>query len=165
MSLHHNRSVTLIELLLAISLMWLLILATSNIDMFSRGYLLGADRRSKLQNELYLVAEDICKNVAQAPGDLSSRAVTVSGTTVTVRTAISHIDYEYDSANFKITKDTVPINNRGVIVTFEPQELDNGIGISLNINGTYDPPPQIVSVNNPEVNITTRCYSHQASAR
>jgi Tfp pilus assembly protein PilW len=157
-----NKSVTLIELLVAVTLIVLVILATANIDLFSRGYLLNADRKAKLQNELYLVADDICKNVAQAPGDFNNKAVTVGGTNVTVRNESAFISYNF--TNNKIQKNYADLSIHRVIANFTPSTLDNGIGVELNITGRYDP-SQNAAINNPEVNITTRCYSHQASAR
>ncbi|MFH1398310.1 MAG: hypothetical protein ABIH27_07175 [Candidatus Omnitrophota bacterium] len=164
MKLFNNLSVTLIELLLAIALLWLVLLATSNISLFSHGYLLNADRKVKLQNELTLIADDICKNVARAPGELSNRAVTVSGTRINVRNFTGGNDIIYDLNSYKIQKDFVDFNINRIIANFTPSYLDNGIGVELNITGRSDP-SNATAINNPQVNITTRCYSHQASAR
>lgn len=161
-----NKSVTLIELLVAVALIGLVILATANIDLFSRGYLLTADRRAKLQNELYLVADDICKNVAQAPGNLSNPAVSVAGSTITVINFTGGPSIIYTFNNYKIQKDVADLNIHQVIANFVPLSLDNGIGVEVNITGAIDPAYyNPLDINNPSAQIITRCYSHQASAR
>ncbi len=147
---------------MAIALLWLILLATSNINLFGRGYLLNADRRARIQNELSLIVEDICKNVVRAPGDLSSRAVTVTGTRIDVNVTGGG-SIIYDLNNYKITKDGAAFNINPIIFSFTPSPLD-GIGVELNITGRSDP-SNATAINNPQVNITTRCYSHQASSR
>lgn len=151
---------------MAVVLIWLVILAVSNIDMFSKGYLLSAERRSRLQNELCLVADDICKNVAQAPGDLTGAAVIKTGADLIVKREppASPATFTYTLTNYKIQKNLNNLNILPAITSFVFNPLDNGIGVELNIAGRYDPALS-VSPNNPEASISTKCYSHQASAR
>jgi len=74
-----NKSVTLLELLIAIVLLSVLVLGLTSIDVFSRHHVISSDRRSKLQNELYLILEHMTKNVGLAIGN---EALNGSGTVV-----------------------------------------------------------------------------------
>jgi len=58
-----NKSVTLIELLLAIILLSVVILGVSSIDIFSRNQVISSDRRARIQNQIYLVLEHINKKL------------------------------------------------------------------------------------------------------
>lgn len=64
-----RRSVTLIELLIAISLLAVIILGINNIDIFSRYHFISTDRRAKLQNDVSRCLEHITKSLAQAIGN------------------------------------------------------------------------------------------------
>lgn len=63
------RSLTLIELLIAVSLLAVMVLGIANIDIFSRFQLVTADRRVKLQNDLSLCLEHMVKNLSNAIGN------------------------------------------------------------------------------------------------
>lgn len=65
----HKQSVTLIELLIAISLLGILALAFTSIDLFSRYHVLTADRRTQVQNEASFVLEHMSKEVVKAIGN------------------------------------------------------------------------------------------------
>lgn len=62
-------AMTLLELLIAVSLLAVVILAVSNLDLFSRHHLLGIDRRSSLQNELSYCLEHMSKRITTAIGN------------------------------------------------------------------------------------------------
>lgn len=139
----------------------MVILATSNIDMFYRGVLSNIDHRTRLQNEISLVADDICKSVSLARGNLTAGAITMAGETLTINTPTP---ISYTLTNYKIKKDGADLNVLPVVTSFIFNPLDYGIGVELNIAGKYNP-SQAVTINNPEVNITTKCYSRQASSQ
>jgi Tfp pilus assembly protein PilW len=63
------RGVTLVELLVAIILIFVVILGLSSIEIFSRTHLIGSSRRSLLQNELSHSLEHMSKNIVQASGN------------------------------------------------------------------------------------------------
>lgn len=63
------RSVTLIELLIAISLLSVVVLVLSSIDFFSRHHVISSDRRAKLQNEASFVLEHMSKEIIRAIGN------------------------------------------------------------------------------------------------
>jgi hypothetical protein len=75
MTPYPNRSITLMELLIAIVLMTLIVLAFANIDLFSRFHVLTADRRAKVQNEVSYVLEHMTKEIGKAIGDINNPAV------------------------------------------------------------------------------------------
>jgi len=63
------KGVTLIELLVAVSLIFLVILALTNIDIFGRTMVISSSNRALLQNELSTALEHISKNIVHATGD------------------------------------------------------------------------------------------------
>ncbi len=69
-----RRSITLVELLVAVVLVGLLVLGISSLDVFSRFHLLTADRRVQLQNEASLCIERIAKDVERGIGTASDPA-------------------------------------------------------------------------------------------
>lgn len=64
-----KRSITLIELLIAITLLSLIVLGFSSIDLFSRNQVLTADRRAQVQNEVAYVLEHMTKELNNAIGN------------------------------------------------------------------------------------------------
>jgi hypothetical protein len=58
-----KRSVTLIELLIAISLVGFLIIGISTIDNFARFHLMSSNRRSQIQNQTSYLLEHMAKNM------------------------------------------------------------------------------------------------------
>lgn len=69
MSPHLNKSITLIELLIAIVLMSLVVLGFSSIDLFSRYHVITSDRRIKAQNEASYALEHMSKEIVKAIGN------------------------------------------------------------------------------------------------
>lgn len=65
----HNKSVTLLELLLAIVLLSIIVLGLTSIDFFSRHNVVNADVRARLQNKTYLALEHIRKNISSTIGN------------------------------------------------------------------------------------------------
>lgn len=61
------KSVTLLELLIAIVLLSVIVLGLTSIDIFSRHHVVDADRRAKLQNEIYFLMEHMTRNVVGVP--------------------------------------------------------------------------------------------------
>jgi Tfp pilus assembly protein PilW len=69
MSLPHNKSVTLLELLIALVILSAFILVFSNIVIFSRYHVVTAARRAQVQNEVSLVLEHMNKQISRAIGN------------------------------------------------------------------------------------------------
>jgi len=66
------KAVTLLELLIALALMSLVVLASASIEVFSRHTVINSDRKAQVQNEITSVLEHIGKNVKRAVGDQSA---------------------------------------------------------------------------------------------
>lgn len=64
-----NKSVTLLELLLAIVLLSIIVLGLTSIDFFSRHNVVNADVKARLQNKGYLGLEHIKRNALLAIGN------------------------------------------------------------------------------------------------
>ena len=83
-----NRSVTLMELIIAIVLLAAVILGINNVNMFSRFHLISSDRRAKLQNDISLSLEHIVKQASKAVGNEAvygaDSAVYITATTLAV---------------------------------------------------------------------------------
>lgn len=69
MNFNSDKSVTLIELLVAVSILGLLVIGLSNIDTFSHFQVISSDRRAKLQHDAAYVLEHMSKNVARGIGN------------------------------------------------------------------------------------------------
>jgi len=69
MIINPRKSVTLIELLIAIVLLSVVVLGFGSIDMFSHYHVLTADRRAQAQNEASYALEHMSKNVSRAIGN------------------------------------------------------------------------------------------------
>ena len=120
----HNRSLTLLELLIAIAIFSLMLIGFSSIDIFSRYHVITSDRRAKLQNDASYVLEHMTKNITGtatrggAIGDINNYPIQStnisgnSGISVWVDTnrngkldldgSDKQIAYTYNSANYEI---------------------------------------------------------------
>lgn len=72
-----NKSITLLELLIALVIMGLLIVGFSSIDLFSRYHVIASERRAKLQNEVSFGLEHMTKSIGRAIGDINDPPVIV----------------------------------------------------------------------------------------
>jgi hypothetical protein len=70
MKFNPDKSVTLLELLIAMSLLGLLVIGISSIETFSRYQLTSAGIRSRLQSEVSFLLEHMAKNINMAIGDV-----------------------------------------------------------------------------------------------
>lgn len=68
MNPHLKKSVTLLELLIAIVLLSLIVISFTSIDLFSRFHVLTSGRRAKLQNEVSAALEHMTKQINRAIG-------------------------------------------------------------------------------------------------
>ncbi|MDI6606207.1 MAG: hypothetical protein QME65_03580 [Candidatus Omnitrophota bacterium] len=81
-----NKSVTLLELLIAIILFSAVVLSFASIDLFSRRQLLNSERQIKLQNEVSTLMTHMSKNIQLASGTYLNFPVSISsGTLMTIR--------------------------------------------------------------------------------
>jgi len=89
-SFSKNKSVTFTELLIAIILLSAMLLAVTNITIFSREQLVSIQRRTKLQNDVSLILDHITKN-----GSLTVGNYGVIGAPVVFWGSISSLSYLY----------------------------------------------------------------------
>jgi len=75
-----KKAVTLIELLIATSLLGFVILAATSIDLFTRRRFQETDVRANLLNEISPVMEHMVKNIMQGVGDLNRPGVIKNAT-------------------------------------------------------------------------------------
>jgi hypothetical protein len=91
---YSNRiGVTLLELLIAITLLSVIVIGFTSIDMFSRYHVLTADRRAKVQNEVSYVLEHMSKEISKAIGDSNNLPVVIDDSNRRVKV---YIDYNPD---------------------------------------------------------------------
>lgn len=96
MNSRQNRSVTLLELLIAITLLSVIVLAFSSIELFSRHHVLTSERRATLQNEVSYVLEHMSKGISRAIGNgLINSGSVIRRDAIAGDTAIwAYIDYD-----------------------------------------------------------------------
>ncbi len=92
----HNKAITLIELLIAITLLGMVIWGASSIEVFSRSQFFIADRKAKIQNEASYVLSHVSKQLAESIGDINTPAVTVSYLGSVTRNLTVVIDSDID---------------------------------------------------------------------
>jgi Tfp pilus assembly protein PilE len=181
-----NRSITLVELLISVTVVGVIILSFYSIDTFSRNQVVNSDRRTKLQNELSYALDHMGKYVQQGIGNNSSAAnqgiqSTASGFRVRVDfnnpqtplalTDDAWINYSLNSNN--LTTSCTPIGAgtcgsftaetfSGRIITFTPQVGDNGTTVNVYLVGRYDP-AQAASQRNPQVEMRTKLICSSCS--
>ena len=86
-----NKAVSIFELLVAIILLSVIVLALASIDLFSRHHVVTADRRARLQNQVYYVVEQMSREISKAIGNEQL------GTTGSGATADTNIVVEFTS--------------------------------------------------------------------
>jgi len=108
MSPHLNKSLTIIELLIAVSIFALIVVGFSNIDTFSRYHVITSDKKAKLQNDASYVLEHMTKEINKAIGDVNQSEPAVSVTTIDSDPAIiAWIDYNQNGK-----RDSAPSDRR-----------------------------------------------------
>ena len=76
MKIRLNKSLTLLELLIALSLFSVIMLAVASIQYFSRFHVVTSERQSLLQNEISFALEHMSKYVSQGAGPLALERAT-----------------------------------------------------------------------------------------
>ena len=164
-----RRSVTLIELLIAVSLIGVLVLGIGSLDTFSRYQLIASERRAVIQNELSIAMEDMSKSAIRATGNFDDPGIVDLGNGFRVRVDENTTPDDYGDDPWisyvllgnTIEKDGVSLNRRAVITGFTHNVLDNGKGVDISLTAIYDT-TQAASLDNPEMTMNTRVYSYSA---
>ncbi|MFH1504267.1 MAG: hypothetical protein ABIH08_02610 [Candidatus Omnitrophota bacterium] len=89
-----KKTLTLVEIIIAIVLLAVIVLSASAFDFVSRGFLYSADRKAKVLNEFTYVIDHFSKYIPLATGhmdlnDPNSQGLKVVGTTIIIRADIS----------------------------------------------------------------------------
>jgi hypothetical protein len=183
----HTFGLTLLELLIAMIILTILVIGFSHVQFLSHIQVISADRRAKLQNDISLILEDISKSVLRATGNANDQGIVPIANGFKVRidfnnpvtpgdfsddtwvvytlsnpTGPSTIDKRIGSG------DTLHLVPRNIIplplaTNFNYVILDNGTGIEITLTGRNNP-AQPISVDNPEIQMKSRTYTHSASS-
>ncbi len=94
-----NKSVTLIELLIAVSIFAVIAMGFSSISTFSQYHVITSDRRAKLQNEASYVLEDMAKNLTGTGSSGGAIGNVASSTNYPVQAITGGIAIRVDSNN------------------------------------------------------------------
>ena len=93
---------SLVELIIAISLMGLIILAIVAVDVGSRGFLKTSDDESTLQNEANFVMETMAKDISRSfKGNKNNRSIEVSSGKDTLEIRLKGSGASFDYSNSK----------------------------------------------------------------
>ena len=185
--MNRRTGITLLELIIAISLLGVLALAFTSIQSFSQYHAIGSDRRAKVQNELSFVLEHIAKNIQRASGDYNNPPIqTVANgfrVRVDVNTTPTPSTYADDTwYNYVLSGNTLSCN--GEVLTTRlvsgtnsnyPTSAPAGRGfnfglpdggmtcLALMLRGRYFP-ANAVNIDNPETMMGSRfCTASSAS--
>jgi hypothetical protein len=181
MKFHQNKYLTLIELILAITLVGVIILGINSINIFSHYQVISSDRRAKLQNDLSYCLDHITKEGLRAIGNervfgLNS-AVNVSGSRLSffidgnkngridgvntstgdywIRYSLASNQLSYCSRCISATSCSncsVLSNRITAFVPYKSPDFSSGTYIDVLITGRWDP-GSAVSADNPEVSM------------
>ncbi len=94
-----NKSVTLIELLIAVSIFAVIAMGFSSISTFSQYHVITSDRRAKLQNDASYVLEDMAKNLTGTGSSGGAIGNVASSTNYPVQAITGGIAIRVDSNN------------------------------------------------------------------
>lgn len=182
---------TLVELLITISLMGMIILAVTTIDLGARRFVNTASYEAQVQSEVSPVLERMVKDITLAYGQSGNSGITITGSNqITIRrlddAPSTYADFSDDpcvrysyssSPNFYITRQTNSAPNCSawnpaeVIArniesgTFSPGAADGNVTISLTARRIAAASPPPVTFENPRVTLETSVLPRSTSLR
>jgi len=122
-----KNAVTLLELLIAITLFSLMVLAFASIELFSHHHVLTANRRAQVQNEASYALEHMSKNIIRAIGNER-----VNGANTVVD--IAEVTGGGERERIKIYIDASGNGKRETPVNNPPVDVDHWIAYRYNNN-------------------------------
>lgn len=177
-----KKSITLAELMIAITLLAVVILAAGAFDIASKGFLRSSDRKAKVINELSYVTDHLQRIILLATGDANDPGIIASGTNLTLRLDISPVTflprntptYADDAwVRYRISGDEIQFcsnfNNGAGSCSVTWETITNrfvnpgSFGFNLTADGVievsnlslrYDPSAAVEFRNNPEITMT-----------
>jgi len=198
MSLHKlisRKALTLIELLLAASLMGLIMVTAASIEVDIRNYYFASDREAQLQLRLSSTLEHMAKRIHTAVGDVNNVPVESysdnRGIMIWVDTPANpgvrdhRIGYRHEgnllrfcnnvanpgnpaldtweniAVNILTTDFAQPVNTWGLVIDYDPVVANGRINVlTITLRNRFNP-ANTVSLDNPQVELTT--YLHMPS--
>jgi len=155
-----KKSVTLVELIMAIALMGVVVLGVTSFDVGSRHFLQASERKTQVLNEATLIMDRISRDALMAVGTVNAAAVTVAGNTITInqdtnQDGIVDTVVSYAMAGNQIRR-TVGANaevltNRAT--GFVPAVVANSNTARVVINLLFDPAQPQNAFDNPLITI------------
>lgn len=185
-----KKSITLLELIIAVSLLAVILLGVSAFDVAGRSFLMSSERRSQVLNEQTFILEHLSKNINNAAGDAASPGIVISKGGGVSRLDLRHeandtpgnysdddwVRYEFISNSHEMrfypdagdTSDFEVLSSRVVAFDFDFFPSSSSIiGIVIDdLRIRYDPAKVIKSRDNPEgvlSNLELVSFSHSAS--
>ena len=182
-----NSAITLLELIIAISLLGVVALGFTSIQNFARYHAIGSERRAKVQNELSFVLQHISKNIQRATGDGNNPPIAALANGFRVRVDANPTptpaNYGDDTwYNYTLSGNTFYCNGEalsayivsGVNSSYPASEpanvgfnyglLDSGVPcVAVMLRGRYSP-SSAVNADNPEITMGSRFCSVSASS-
>ncbi len=122
-----HKSLTLIELLIAVILLSVIVLAFSNIQIFGHFQVLTGDRRAKVQNEAARVLAHMSKEISRAIGN---EPLYGAGSVVKV------VNNPNDRELNVYVEGTSPNGRREVTGSNPPESADHWIGYRFDTTGS-----------------------------
>ena len=178
-----NKSVTLLELMISLSVISVMVLSFYGIDNLSRNQVLNSDRRAKVQNELSYILEHMSKYVHRSIGNniiASNRAIQAAGSGFQVRvdfnsiptpsnfTDDAWITYSYSGSTLSVACSgtgcpfaSETLSSR--VTVFTPTIGDSGSSIEVDLEGLYDPAKAEERLTNPHVVMKTKMFCNSCS--
>ena len=184
MSNFKDKSVTLIELIIAVTLVAAIILGINGINIFSHSQIISSDRRTKIQNDISFCLDHISKTAVETIGNEVVFGLDTAVKKVTDTSLAFFIDanangnkdssgdywvkYTFSSSDNKLTYcgncgsssacGTCSISNEVLsskIVAFTPaKDFTLGNHVGVEITGRWLP-SESASSNNPEVKMNS----------
>ncbi|MCD6539232.1 MAG: type II secretion system protein [Candidatus Omnitrophica bacterium] len=180
----NKRTITLIELILAIVLLGVIILSATAIDVASRYFFKSSDTKVQVLNEVSFILEHIQKNASQATGWIDDPGFKLlSSTQLLIRqdannpptpgdfTDDTWIEYRRQGNNFRFSPDggtnwetlsSRIVDNPDIDGDGFPEPVfslsPSGTEVIVTLTARYDPSASLDSKTNPEVSLQTRLF-------
>lgn len=191
MNLNLKKSVTLVELIIAISLFGVLVVAFTSFDTYSRQHVIVSDRRARLQNELAYALEQMSKYVLQGTGNFNNQPLQQTTNGFRIRVDLHNpptpadlsddtwISYTLSGNTLSCSLNSQTLSTHiisnvsyGSLPTSNPAAgfyyyfTDSNTMVEIGLVGRWDPSPlSAISVDNPQVVMKTKVYTRCSSAR
>ncbi|MFH1338583.1 MAG: hypothetical protein ABIH40_01900 [Candidatus Omnitrophota bacterium] len=186
-----KRSITLAELLIAIALLGLLIIAIFSLDNYARFHLITSDRRARLQNEAFLCVEQMVKDAIRGIGYVGDPAVlsvpSVYCTSTELRIRVDNGNGQIDSTSAAGGDFMVRFNRNGNDLEYYPDYIRNSTQFEVLTRKVVNPagvdifncsgglirielmlrhrPAASSSLENPQFQMISRLYSRSESVQ